>query len=300
MLRLTSGTHGTPGTSASVGGGTAYIARAAVRGLYQEVALEPKPGLVSLRDNGSHSDMTAATFMRSLFALRHYFAAIAEAGQRAAPLAVLQGLGSAAEARMLQATGGVNTHRGAVFSMGLLCAAAGALTAAGQPLAADRLQPTLLAQWGDSLQQMAEAARQAPPRSHGQRAAQRFQLRSAREEAAAGFPTLFEVTWPALQSALASGQALRAAKVHALFATMAVLDDTNLAHRGGLQAMRWAQSQAAAFLARGSVWQADWLAQARQLHGAFVERRLSPGGAADLIAGACFMHSLQDTAWRTR
>ena len=87
--------------------------------------LYPKPGLVSLVDNGSHTDMNAATFMRSLFALRHYFAAICRAGAQAAPFSDLRRLGMAAERRMLAATGGVNTHRGAIFSIGLLCAASG-------------------------------------------------------------------------------------------------------------------------------------------------------------------------------
>jgi len=93
----------------------AQLARSAVRALYAEVALEPKPGLVSFRDNGSHTDMTAATFLHSLFALRHYFGHIAQAGFEGADFGHLQALGLAAEARMLRATGGVNTHRGAVF-----------------------------------------------------------------------------------------------------------------------------------------------------------------------------------------
>ncbi|MDP3337407.1 MAG: triphosphoribosyl-dephospho-CoA synthase, partial [Rhodoferax sp.] len=98
---------------------------AAVRALYAEVALEPKPGLVSFRDCGSHTDMTAQTFMRSLFALRGYFPHMVRAGHTGAPFAALEGLGKNAEARMLTATGGINTHRGAIFGLGLLCASAG-------------------------------------------------------------------------------------------------------------------------------------------------------------------------------
>ena len=270
------------------------VARCAVRGLYAEVALEPKPGLVSLRDNGSHTDMTAATFVRSLFALRHYFGQMAHSGVQDRPFTALQALGLAAEQRMLRATGGVNTHRGAVFSLGLLCAAAGALAAQEQRFAPGPLRQMLLKNWGNDLRQRAVAARQQPAQSNGQKAAQRFQLRSAGEEAADGFPTLFEVTLPALQTALACGQPMRAAKVHALFATMAVLDDTNLAHRGGLQAMNWAKAQAAQFMADGSVWQPDWLVRARALHRAFVAQRMSPGGAADLIACACWMLEMQE------
>ena len=268
------------------------LARAAVRALYAEVALEPKPGLVSFRDNGSHTDMTAHTFVKSLFTLRHYFRDVAQAGWEGQPFAVLQALGVAAEARMLRATHGINTHRGAIFSLGLLCAAGGWLLAQGQPMSADRVRQALRSQWGAALQQRAAQARLRPAISHGQRVAQCFQLRSAHEEAAAGFPTLFDVTWPALQMAWAQGLPARAAKVQSLLATMAHLDDTNLAHRGGLQAMRMVQARAAELIAAGGVAQPDWVTQVRHLHAALVAQRLSPGGAADLLACACWLHAL--------
>ena len=101
------------------------ISLLAVRSLYQELALYPKPGLVSFRDNGAHLDMDAATFVRSLFSLRGYFVAISAAGMRDAGFAELQQLGLAAESHMLRATRGINTHRGAIFTHGILAAAAG-------------------------------------------------------------------------------------------------------------------------------------------------------------------------------
>lgn len=269
------------------------LARAAVRALYVEVALEPKPGLVSLRDKGSHSDMDAATFVRSLFALRHFFAHIAQAGARGADLPDLQSLGLAAEARMLAATGGVNTHRGAVFGLGLLCAAAGRVVALGQAPRAALVRSALQTYWGDALATRALAARLTVPVSHGQKAAQAHGLRSALDEAALGFPTVFEVALPALQAVLAAGLGERAARVQALLATMAVLDDTNLVHRGGIAGLRWMQAQAQGFVDAGGVQQPDWLAQVRALHLAAVQRRLSPGGSADVLASACWLSATQ-------
>jgi triphosphoribosyl-dephospho-CoA synthase len=265
----------------------------AVRALYAEVTLEPKPGLVSLRDNGSHTDMNAATFVRSLFALRRYFPAITQAGMDGLPFPALQALGIAAEARMLKATWGINTHRGAVFALGLLCAAAGRLQREGQDLEAHLLQQRLCNQWGDALRAQAIAASGRAPVSHGQRAARAYGLRSALDEAADGFPTLFNATLPALKSALANGHGQRAARVHALFATMAVLDDTNVAHRGGRAGLNWLKASAAEFLERGGVAQPDWLQLARALHLRCMELQLSPGGAADVLACACWVHSMQ-------
>jgi triphosphoribosyl-dephospho-CoA synthase len=261
------------------------IGRCAVTALYDELALEPKPGLVSFSDSGSHADMDARTFMRSLFALRHYFPRIARLGATGARFEPLERAGIAAEARMLLATGGVNTHRGAIFSLGLLCASAGSLLESGLPLTPTALQAALRAGWGDALS--ARAQRPAP--SNGLCAARRYGLRSAGDEAALGFPVLFDTAVPALQRALNQGLDASRARVQTLFHIIATLDDTNLAHRGGLEGLCWAQRAARDYLGAGGAAQPDGLRHARALHRAFVARRLSPGGAADVLAAACWV-----------
>ena len=263
----------------------ARLARAATCALHDELILFPKPGLVSLRDNGSHQDMAASTFMRSLFALRHYFLRITEAGARKAGFPSLVGLGICAEDAMMRATNGINTHRGAIFSLGLLSAAAGDLTQHGQPLTPQAIRNQLLAQWGGDLRARCHTG----SHSKGSQAARQFGLRGASEEAALGFPVLFEVTLPSLQKALAQGLPMQAAQLQALFHTIASLDDTNLANRGGLQGLRWAQAQAQKFLLKGGMGQDNGWEQARAMHTAFMERRLSPGGSADLLACACWV-----------
>jgi len=268
------------------------IGRDASLALYRELTLAPKPGLVSFRDSGSHTDMDAHPFVRSIFALRSYFPAIANAGANAAPFAELEALGIRAELRMLAGTAGINTHRGAIFTLGLLCAAAGRLIATGQAIGPETLRAKLDEHWGDALRERAARAAAAPARSAGQRAARSCGLRSASDEAAEGFPVLFEVTLPALRAARPLVDDPAHALVHALFATIAVLDDTNLAHRGGIEGLRDAQSQASEFLAAGSVFRGHWRARADAVHQSFVARRLSPGGAADMIACAWWLHAV--------
>ena len=97
------------------------IATFAVNALKLEVLTWPKPGLVSHVDSGSHHDMNATTLFASAEALRPYFAELFEAAATDAPLHKLQSIGRFAEKSMLIATCGVNTHRGAVFTLGLLC-----------------------------------------------------------------------------------------------------------------------------------------------------------------------------------
>ncbi len=279
------------------------LGHAAVMALYDELALAPKPGLVSFADNGSHTDMDARTFLQSLFALRHNYRRLAMLGAQGADFAALACEGQAAEARMLAATGGINTHRGAVFTLGLLCASAGDLQAAGRPLRPDALRRTLVASWGAALAARGGVSadggvqgRAVAAVSHGEQAASTHGLRGANAEAAAGMPVLFDCALPALRQTLAAGLPAQAARLQAFFAALAVLDDTNLAHRGGLAGLRWAQAQAGAWLAQGGAHAPGALARAHGIHLAFVQRRLSPGGAADVLAAVCWLQRVCEPA----
>jgi triphosphoribosyl-dephospho-CoA synthase len=276
----------TPGPVAAWPG--ADIGRAATLALHDELALAPKPGLVSFADSGSHDDMDAHTFMRSLFALRHYFGRIAELGAARAPFAELERCGIAAEARMLAATGGINTHRGAIFMLGLLCAAAAAARAAGHGSSAPALRTALQQHWGDALQARCDRVPTLP----GGLAARRHGLRSASQEAALGFPIVFEVALPAWQAGQAAGLRGAALKLQVFFSIMAELDDANLAHRGGLAGLAHARQQARSFLGAGGAAHPDAVQRAQQIHADFMARRLSPGGCADTLSAVCFLHRL--------
>jgi triphosphoribosyl-dephospho-CoA synthase len=271
----------------------AQTARLAVRCLHAELTLYPKPGLVSLVDNGSHTDMSAATFMRSMFALRHYFARICLAGADDAPFARLKRLGIEAEARMLQATHGVNTHRGAIFSLGLLCAAAARARVQGMGLAPGALRSVLMLRWGEEL---ASHGALGHAESNGSRAGRLHGASGAREEAALGFPSVFELGLPSLRHTLAAGRSMRHARIDALFALMAHLSDTNVYHRGGPGGARIVREHARRFIDAGGTGDPGWHARALECHRVFVAHRLSPGGAADLLAATCLVHALASEA----
>lgn len=268
------------------------IAEQAVLALLRELAAWPKPGLVSHVDSGSHKDMDAAMMQASAGSLRPFFAELARAGQDGANMEHLRTIGLRAEATMLAVTGGVNTHRGAVFGMGLLCAAAGEITevsAEGAAVAPSRLGDVVMRRWAAEI-------RRGPIQlfSHGAAALRRYGAGGARAEAAGGFRSVYEVGWPALRQ----GRSLQpndanAALVHACFALIAAVGDTNLLHRGGADGMRFASTAAASFLSRGGVGAPDWRSRAEAVHADFVARRLSPGGCADLLAMTMFVEALE-------
>lgn len=262
------------------------IRNAAVRALQEEVITYPKPGLVSLVDTGSHADMDATTFARSTLALRHYFSRIAVAGAQSVPFAVLRRLGVEAEIGMLRATRGINTHRGAIFNLGLLAAAAGYRAQHGTD--AGTLGAIVQACWGEDL-----ARHRRDAASHGSRASAMHGVGGAKTEALCGFPSLYEIALPAYRSVLDAGLSANQARVQAFFALLARLDDTNLLHRGGVAGLAFARAEARRFLAAGGVHMPTWRTRAIALHRAFCARRLSPGGSADLLAACLLVHRIE-------
>jgi triphosphoribosyl-dephospho-CoA synthase len=267
------------------------IRTAAVRALLEELVTYPKPGLVSLVDAGSHQDMDAATFVRSTLALRVYLMTAALAGRAGCGFAALRELGIEAEARMLRATHGVNTHRGAIFCLGLLSAAAGWQAATGGDVlrpARGELGDIVRQQWGRDI-----AAHVGDGASHGSRAGVLHGVGGARVEAAAGFPSVYRTALPAYRGVRAAGGSANQARVQAFFALLGTVDDTNLLHRGGANGLAHARAQAQRFLASGGVAQTDWRQQAVAVHRRFSAAGLSPGGCADLLGACVFVHGLE-------
>lgn len=269
--------------SASWAVGIADLAHAA---LIDELETWPKPGLVSPVDSGSHTDMDADTLRCSAASIRPFFAELAVAGARGADMNSLRLIGLRAEAAMLAATGGVNAHRGAIFSLGLICAGAGA--AGDAPFSAEARAEAVGRLWGGAIARAPTSAT-----SHGGRAARRYGVGGASAEAAAGFPTIRAVGLPALRlgRARASGDP-EAARVQCFFALLAIVDDTNLLHRGGADGLAGARAAAAAFLDAGGIAAPGWRDRAVGIHRDFVAARLSPGGCADLLATTLFLDAL--------
>lgn len=266
----------------------AAIAEAAHTSLIEELETWPKPGLVSHVDCGAHDDMDANTVRRSIEVITPYFEALAQAGAQGAGMGRLRAIGVDAEATMLRATGGVNTHRGTIFGMGLLCAAAG-WRAIGMARPGERLGRVVARVWGEGILDGPVLLH-----SHGQRARLRYGAGGARQQAAAGFPCAYETGLPALAEGerLSRGDA-EAGRVQATFALIASLEDTNLLHRGGPAGLAFARAAAAGFLERGGIGRSKWRPDAAAVHTAITARHLSPGGAADLLAISLFLARME-------
>jgi triphosphoribosyl-dephospho-CoA synthase len=261
------------------------IGRVAAECLKLEIDTYPKPGLVSYRDSGAHDDMDAALLVRSAESLAPYFADLAAAGAAGANMGRLRQIGLAAEAAMLTCTGGVNTHRGAIFGLGLLTAAAGLQARYRICLSLGAIVAT---RWGREI-----LAGPVSLHSHGAIVARRYSAGGARAQAARGFPAVFGTALPALRGVETTlPDDPEAARVQACMSLIATVEDTNLLYRGGPEGLAFARTCAADFLARGGVAMIGWRHVAAEMHAAFVARNLSPGGCADLLAMTLFAGQL--------
>lgn len=275
------------------------IGEAVYRALISEARLSPKPGLVDGITNGAHKDMNLQTFERSATALRPFFAQFVLAGMASAGLSEsdvlprIRPLGGEAEKAMLRATGNVNTHKGAIFAFGLVCAAIGRIYANHDETSVERIC-RLVADFTQGLTAELERYPAHLAETAGVRLYREFGLTGARGEAESGFAivrqnlSMFERF---------ETESFEYQLLIMLLILMAENQDTNVVHRGGMAGLIFVQQRARALLEQ----------QKKQLNPtalydaltAFdadcIERNLSPGGSADLLALTIFFRSLQRT-----
>ena len=266
-----------------------WLAGRVVDALIDEARLAPKPGLVDSRGRGAHTDLDLALMCRSARALESAFAAMAEAARAAgAPTLALREelgrLGREAEATMMKTTQGINTHRGAIWAMGLLVAAA--------VLASFPATSAQIAQGAATLARMPDRHAPLVTGNKGERACRDFGVTGARGQAQAGFPHVIERGLPELQRSRSRGDSETASRLNALLAILSRLDDTCVLSRAGPAALQALQENAAAVLAGGGVATLTGRRLLHQLDAHALAFNASPGGAADLLAATLFLDRL--------
>ena len=269
-----------------------HIGATAAKALLYEVCTTPKPGLVDRENSGSHRDMDIFTFMASTAALQPYLTDCALAGMETAALdpavtfARLRYLGRSAEQTMTRATGGVNTHKGAVFTMGVLCGAAGRLWAEECPTPEQLLNTAADLCKGLTEKDLAGITEENA-RTAGQKLYARHGITGIRGQAEQGFPAVRYTGLPVLQEGLALGLSLERAGCGALLAMLTAAADTNLIARSDLQTAKGICRDVALLVAKNRYPNEDTL---RALDDLFTGQDLSPGGTADLLSATYFLH----------
>ncbi|MDO4546715.1 MAG: triphosphoribosyl-dephospho-CoA synthase CitG [Clostridia bacterium] len=274
------------------------VAQQACRALLYEVCTTPKPGLVDCMNNGSHEDMDIFTFMSSASALWPYFEKCALTGMRTASqpagdtFEALRWEGERAEGIMFDATNGVNTHKGAIFSLGIVCAAVGRLERE------DWSHPEIILRECANMTRGItnrdfEGVNVDNARTIGEKLYAEYGITGVRGQVEAGFPTVLEKGLPTLEGGLSRGLSVNESGCAALLAIMSEATDTNLISRGGIDVQRAVASETCALLAKNPYPDVKMLIMMDE---AFREKRLSPGGSADLLSICYFLHFIRECA----
>lgn len=272
----------------------ADAARLATQALLYEVATTPKPGLVDRNNSGSHRDMDFFTFQASASALYPYFYQCVKIGRETAEaqqtFRKLRLPGKLAEGEMRRATSGVNTHKGAIFSMGILCGALGRLEREkwGDPdgvLAecAAMTRGLINEDYGDLTPETAKTA--------GQKLYLQYGITGVRGQAEAGFPAVRSIGLPKLEAGLAEGKSINESGCAALLAMLAHTVDTNMIHRGSYEIQQETMKCLSDLLEAEPFPSKETL---QKLDEAWIEKNLSPGGTADLLAMVYMLHFLKE------
>jgi len=265
------------------------IGRMAVQALLDEVQTTPKPGLVDRNNTGSHGDMDADTFRRSALALEGYFRECAKIGMDTSgeipreTFLKLRAAGILAEETMYRATNGVNTHKGAIFTLGLLCGAAGRLWRPHWEWDENALLSEISAMTREEM----ESDWQKGGQSAGMQLFERYGIRGIRGEAALGMPSVRNIGLPQYRKSQSEGMSPNDAGVRTLLALIAQVEDTNMIRRGGRETAKKAAEMAAQVLEAE-----NWRSRTENLDAWFIQHNLSPGGCADLLAAVYFLVGL--------
>lgn len=249
------------------------VADLAERALRLELDTTPKPGLVDRQDNGAHKDMDYALMSKSISALRPYLTRLAVESAKDIDPAKIKEIGIEAEKAMLKATSGVNTHKGALFCIGLSVAAASCLACSTGSVDAYSFKELV-----------SRAASEIPSArgTHGAEAKRSFKAVGALENARAAYPELFTDWLPYYRSL--EGDPFRCHKT--LLHIMTTLDDTNILHRRGAEGLAHAEAEAARLLEDFSE------SGLSSLNKDFIRENISPGGSADMLSLTIFIESI--------
>ncbi|MBM7585385.1 triphosphoribosyl-dephospho-CoA synthase [Bacillus pakistanensis] len=263
-----------------------HLSNLAVKALIEEAELTPKPGLVDKKDSGTHTDMTLDLMIKSAYGLSSTFRSIAEASYKEKPSLSLRekiaAIGRSGEATMFKTTGGINTHKGAIWALGLLVSSAA--------MHRNDTMETIVHSAG----RLARFHDRHQPKiqTNGLRVNEKYGVLGAKGEALLGFPHIREFSFPILHDSRTKGISEDLSRLNALLSLMANIDDTCILHRGGMDALYHTKQQAKEILERGLEWDAGHWVILEKLDHTLHLFNASPGGSADLLAATLFLDYL--------
>ncbi|MGP6147008.1 triphosphoribosyl-dephospho-CoA synthase CitG [Jeotgalibaca sp. A122] len=274
----------------------------AEQALLTEAVLTPKPGLVDAHDAGSHKDMDIHTFIQSATAFKEPFSELVKLGLTyngalSELLPHIRKIGIEAEKRMFNETKGINTHKGVVFSLGILLTSYGLYLqrnphvnnfTAGDTVAVIEIVKEIT----DGLvsRELSNLHKKAFL-THGEKLYQKYGITGVRGEVEQGFPSVMVEVLPYLRKTV--GMDLNKRLLDSLFLLMATTEDSNIIHRSNIETLQDVKRRSKAFIQAGGMSQREAIEQVKEMNQDFMALNISPGGSADLLSVAILISKVE-------
>lgn len=279
------------------------IASLAIEAMLYEVSTTPKPGLVDRNNCGAHKDMDFFTFMTSIAALHSVFDDMTSAGVQARHSKItsmwpeLRKIGITAEILMFSATNNVNTHKGEIFSLGLLCGCAGWQLGQNRSLDAESLMRLAAEMCQGLCEKDFLNIRNKPEEelTKGERMYVKHGCTGIRGEAESGYSTVKNISLPLLRNFMAENVPINDALVQTLLYLIAETTDTNIISRHNWETAEYARDYARKVIDKGGIFTEEGRKHLNIMDKDFIEQYISPGGCCDLLAVTYFLFALENT-----
>lgn len=275
------------------------------RALLEEVYTTPKPGLVDLYSCGAHRDMDVTTFEKSADALCPYFTHMAAIGycfkgSMEDLFREIRRVGMEAEKAMYKATGGVNTHKGLIFTLGIFSAAAGNLMRRFGYVTLEKLILVEQQMTVNVLTKELVHIKAGEALSNGEKNLQKYGSSGIRGEAILGYPSITKVALPVLREGISGNQEWNRIKLQTLLMLMSSLEDSNILSRQNPSVLCQVQKEAKEFLKRGGAYAEDAMEKLMRMDSDYIRRNISAGGCADILAAAIFLEMILEGGWNVQ
>lgn len=276
-----------------------YLSHMCEYALITEVSTTPKPGLVDRHDSGAHTDMCYDTFIASTHAIVPYLSQMAAAGfawehpDGCGLFRAIRPIGMEAEHAMFQATGGINTHKGMIFSMGIIAAAAGLSYRNCGKFYPEEILSLAGNLCREELERDFQRIDSQAPKTHGEILYVKHGNKGIRGEAQEGFPSIRSCSLPAIRHFKKTCSDDNQVYINTLLALMAQVDDTNVLIRTGSTQLAYEKTEAKRILRLGGASTKAGMDALIQANQEFIRRNISPGGCADLLAVTILLWHLE-------
>ena len=279
-----------------------YISEIAIKSMLQEVSATPKPGLVDRNNPGAHKDMDFFTFMDSCTSLVFTFYDCASEGYRFANpdytqlLRKIRPIGIKGEDKMFRTTNDVNTHKGLIFSLGIIAAATALEYKINKTIPMDtyNICEIIEGMTKGIVKKELQSLEGKASLTYGEKLFKEYGIKGIRGEVESGFPTVRSNGLPIFRKLMEDNKSnINDNLVQVLLHLMAVTEDVNILGRHSIKELEYVKSEAKRALSLGGIFTAKGRNKVLSMDKDFIEKNISPGGSADLLAVTLMFYYLE-------